>query len=447
MPGPAIPRPTRAVLPLVAVAIASVAAGTLIVAALETWTDIPDASAVYLVAVVIVGWLGGTWPALATALVAFLVYDLLFTDPRFSLVVADPVELLNLVLVLIVALAVGRLAALGRERGDRGGPAGDRGDRARSPSAACWPRRETTASAAAGRRQRAWRVTPPLGRAWVGARAPGRDRATGPRRHGRRAGPEPAVVTTPRPDARRRAGPLGPCPRAGPAGGDRIEPAKVTVVRVKIETDGVVLGALWAIRRPTASRPTRRRPGCWPSPPTSSRSALRRDQLRRGGDRSRGRPPGRRAQERPPRFGVARPPDAAREHPRDGRQPGRSGCDAVAGRGPRGRRGHRRRGRAPRPPRPVVLDLSRIDSGTLRPDLEAHDLAALVERAVERLRPALGDSAGHVRAAGRTAARPRRRRPARHGRHEPARQRRPPHAPGHAVEVAIEPTDARIASV
>ena len=46
----------------------------------------------------------------------FLVYDILFTEPRLSLIVADPIELLNLILVLIVALAVGRLAALGRER-------------------------------------------------------------------------------------------------------------------------------------------------------------------------------------------------------------------------------------------------------------------------------------------------------------------------------------------
>ena len=59
---------------------------------------------------------GGTVPAIATALVAFLVYDLLFTEPRLSLAISDPAELLNLVLVLIVALAVGRLAALGRQR-------------------------------------------------------------------------------------------------------------------------------------------------------------------------------------------------------------------------------------------------------------------------------------------------------------------------------------------
>jgi two-component system sensor histidine kinase KdpD len=38
-----------------------------------------------------------------------------------------------------------------------------------------------------------------------------------------------------------------------------------------------------------------------------------------------------------------------------------------------------------------VLDLSRIEAGALRPDLEALDLRDVVERAVDRLRPLLGD--------------------------------------------------------
>jgi two-component system sensor histidine kinase KdpD len=38
-----------------------------------------------------------------------------------------------------------------------------------------------------------------------------------------------------------------------------------------------------------------------------------------------------------------------------------------------------------------VLDLSRIESGALRADLEVFDLRELIERAVARLRPVLGD--------------------------------------------------------
>ena len=99
-----------------ALAVASIAVATLIVLAIKQGTEIDDASAVYLVAVVIVGSVGGTWAAVGTALAAFVIYDLLFTEPRFSLAIADTTELLNLVLVLIVAIAIGRLAGLTRER-------------------------------------------------------------------------------------------------------------------------------------------------------------------------------------------------------------------------------------------------------------------------------------------------------------------------------------------
>jgi hypothetical protein len=107
---------TRSSIGVALVATVAIALGTLVIAILEQATEIPDASAVYLVAVVVVGSIGGTVPAVITAVASFLVYDLLFTEPRFSLAVTDTSELLNLVLVLIVALAVGRLAALGRER-------------------------------------------------------------------------------------------------------------------------------------------------------------------------------------------------------------------------------------------------------------------------------------------------------------------------------------------
>ena len=83
---------------------------------LESGTPVPDASAVYLVAVAIVGSVGGTWPAVATAVASFFAYDVLFLEPRFSLLIVEPTDWLNLVLFLVIAVAVGRLAALGRER-------------------------------------------------------------------------------------------------------------------------------------------------------------------------------------------------------------------------------------------------------------------------------------------------------------------------------------------
>ena len=55
-------------------AVVTIAFGTLIIAILEQATEIPYASAVYLVALVVVGSIGGTVPAVITAVASFLVY-------------------------------------------------------------------------------------------------------------------------------------------------------------------------------------------------------------------------------------------------------------------------------------------------------------------------------------------------------------------------------------
>ena len=55
-------------------------------------------------------------PASSRAIAAFVIYNLLFTEPRFTLVVSDPTEWLNLVLFLFVALVIGRLAGIGADR-------------------------------------------------------------------------------------------------------------------------------------------------------------------------------------------------------------------------------------------------------------------------------------------------------------------------------------------
>jgi two-component system sensor histidine kinase KdpD len=60
----------------------------------------------------------GTWAAIGTSVVAFLVYDFLFTTPRFTFTVSDPTEWLSLLLFLIVAVVIGRLTALLRNRAE-----------------------------------------------------------------------------------------------------------------------------------------------------------------------------------------------------------------------------------------------------------------------------------------------------------------------------------------
>jgi len=77
-----------------------------------------DGSPLYLVAVVIVATRYRTAAGVATALAAFLVYNLLFTEPRFTLAVSDAREWLNLVLFLFVAVVIGRLAGVSANRAE-----------------------------------------------------------------------------------------------------------------------------------------------------------------------------------------------------------------------------------------------------------------------------------------------------------------------------------------
>ena len=80
--------------------------------------SVPDASPIYLVAVVGVAVVLGTGAAVLAAFVSFLLYDSLFVEPRFTLAVEDPEEWLNLLLLLFVAIVIGRLAALQADRAE-----------------------------------------------------------------------------------------------------------------------------------------------------------------------------------------------------------------------------------------------------------------------------------------------------------------------------------------
>ena len=109
----ALPMPVRGAL----VGLTLVAA-TAAIALLEHAVGVADASPLYLIAVVVAAALLGTWGAVATSVIAFLVYDFVFTTPRFTFVVADPAEWLNLLLFLLVAVVLGQVTALLRERAD-----------------------------------------------------------------------------------------------------------------------------------------------------------------------------------------------------------------------------------------------------------------------------------------------------------------------------------------
>ncbi|MBA2634908.1 MAG: DUF4118 domain-containing protein [Chloroflexi bacterium] len=98
-----------------AVTVALVAA-TVLAAALEAALRLDNASSVYLLGVVAIAIRLGTAPAVATAIGAFLVYNFLFVDPRFTLGVARAEEVLTLLLLLFVGVVSGRLAGLQRDR-------------------------------------------------------------------------------------------------------------------------------------------------------------------------------------------------------------------------------------------------------------------------------------------------------------------------------------------
>jgi two-component system sensor histidine kinase KdpD len=100
---------------LLAVAVPSLVGATLAIAALQG-LGVPNASAVYLAAVVATAFVAGTWGAIVAAVASFLLYDFLFVLPLYTFTVADPGEWLNLVLLLFIGIVVGQLVALQRSR-------------------------------------------------------------------------------------------------------------------------------------------------------------------------------------------------------------------------------------------------------------------------------------------------------------------------------------------
>ena len=104
---------------LLAVAVPSLAGATLAVALLQG-AGVPNASAVYLAAVVATAFVGGTWGAIVAAVASFLLYDFLFVLPLYTFTVSDPGEWLNLLLLLFVGIVVGQLAAI-QQIADPGG--------------------------------------------------------------------------------------------------------------------------------------------------------------------------------------------------------------------------------------------------------------------------------------------------------------------------------------
>jgi two-component system sensor histidine kinase KdpD len=232
-------RPARAV--AAAVAFAVVTAAIAVVQAPPI--GITDASSLYLIAVVLVASFG-TRPAIAAAVGAFLLYDLLFVEPRFTLTVDDPREWLDLALFLVAGTTIGRLAGRQSERAREA-------ERRRASAAALFRVSRTLATA-----ETVAAAVPDILRQLVDSTR--MDRIRFGRQRGTRETIEGDEGTGPVPGATRIATVLVRTPGNEPARWVRSHhagsPAAATgspdheTFQVRVEADDAVLGSLWASR-------------------------------------------------------------------------------------------------------------------------------------------------------------------------------------------------------
>ena len=89
---------------------------TVILAAARPHLDLTDDLLIYLVAVVAIAVIGGFWPALLAALAASLLLNWYFTRPLHTLTIAEPRNLLALLLFVTVAVTVSSVVHLAARR-------------------------------------------------------------------------------------------------------------------------------------------------------------------------------------------------------------------------------------------------------------------------------------------------------------------------------------------
>ena len=94
----------------------AVAAATVVVALLQSASPAAGLGVVYLPAVLEVAVRRGQWAGLATAVLGVLTLNYLFITPRHQLAIRHTQDLIALIVFLMAAVVVGRLAELGRAR-------------------------------------------------------------------------------------------------------------------------------------------------------------------------------------------------------------------------------------------------------------------------------------------------------------------------------------------
>ena len=92
------------------------ALATACIAVLQDTAPAEGLGVLYILAVLVVAIRRGQVEALATAVLSMLTLNYLFIEPRHQLAIAHSQDVVELGVLLIVAVVVGRLAAIGRER-------------------------------------------------------------------------------------------------------------------------------------------------------------------------------------------------------------------------------------------------------------------------------------------------------------------------------------------
>ena len=258
----------------VALSALSLAASSVAVYFLEGSAGVPNAAPAYLVAVVVVGLTAGTIAAVTTAVGAFLLYDFLFVHPVHTLVVADPGEWLNLLLLLFVGVVVGRLTAIQRERAEA---ASRREAEARALFRVSRRLALAESTEAALPELVAVLVSESsFGRAWLALGPSGRERVVADSGSGPSV-PAPTVVAL----LQRRPG-------DEPAEWQRVHYSSGRPVagssedlahRIAIEAGGRRLGSLWALRPRSAGVPTQEETRLLSATADQVGQALERDRL------------------------------------------------------------------------------------------------------------------------------------------------------------------------
>lgn len=105
-------------LPGYGVALLAVGLMTLLIALIRAVLTIPNLAMLYLLAVLMLAIRFGRGPAIFASLLAFLSFDWFFVPPLGTFTMAEPNEWLALTLFLVIAIVTGQLAARERERAE-----------------------------------------------------------------------------------------------------------------------------------------------------------------------------------------------------------------------------------------------------------------------------------------------------------------------------------------